>query len=302
LLLLAACNGCHGSTQPAAVTSAPALGASATAVPSASANAAPTAAASPAPTVFRPPSTPGKRPVTKAEDCPKDMVFIPGGTFKYKGIVPGRKQPVVIEERWVTMPPYCIDQHEVDGKDYQACEKRNECEHPTSYNWLCIVGIGRAVGCTNYRQAGTFCRRGFPGVTKRLPTDEELMFAAKGTDGRKYPWGNDQYPRNEHGVPERLCFFPGQLTPDFQECRIFNTRNDLSPFGVWALGTNGSEWTSTPTCVGKPPKCVEAVVVRNAPWPLPLDEGSSQEEVADHPFLAGGLGPDLKFRCALSEL
>jgi formylglycine-generating enzyme required for sulfatase activity len=247
--------------------------------------------------VFRPPSTPGKRPVTKAEDCPKDMVFIPGGTFKFYGIVPGRTLPVKAEERWVSVPPYCIDQHEVDQRDYLKCILRKECEVPTNYAVQCLTGTQ---GCTNYRQAETYCKKGTPGLEKRLPFDEELMFAAKGTTNRKYPWGDVEQPLNGSGGGLPLCIYPRELK-DYHECLVFVTSFDLSPFGVWGLATNGDEWTASPTCISQPNHCVPAVIVRGCAWPNSMDQYTYPESAPDTPAYGGHLGPWLKFRCALSE-
>jgi hypothetical protein len=246
--------------------------------------------------VFHPPSTPGKRPVTKAEDCPKDMVFIPGGTFKFYGIVPGRTLPVRDEERWVTVPPYCIDQHEVDTTDYRKCISRDECEETAEYARQCHTG---AKGCTNYRQAETYCKKSTPGIEKRLPYDEELMFAAKGTTNCKYPWGDTQTPINGSGGSLPLCIIPNDIT-GYIECIIFATSFDLSPFGVWGLATNGDEWTASPTCKDSlPNECRPAVIVRGSAWPDAMDRNSYAVLVENATGIA--LGPRLKFRCALSE-
>jgi len=74
------------------------------------------------------------------------------------------------------------------------------------------------------------------GRTYRLPTADEWEVAARGADGRWYPWGNYFAP-----AFSRTRLSAEQPTPG----AVGSTEVDESPFGVRDLGGNAAEWTST---------------------------------------------------------
>jgi formylglycine-generating enzyme required for sulfatase activity len=116
------------------------------------------------------------------------MVRVPAGPF-LRGSLEGYhdERP----QRQITLDAFWIDLYEVTVAEYRACVEAEVCEAPavgTSYhNWGRPDRDKHPVNGVSWQQAVTFCQ--WKG--KRLPTEAEWEKAARGVDGRLFPWGDE---------------------------------------------------------------------------------------------------------------
>jgi formylglycine-generating enzyme required for sulfatase activity len=134
----------------------------------------------------------------------------------------------------VWLDAFSIDVHEVTTAQYAAFLAAGTSELPwqwqtvdlTQHADLPVIGV-------DWRDAEAFCKwRG-----KRLPTEAEWEKAARGTDGRLYPWGN-QVPIRElanFALGARFSYNQVLLPVRSQE-------GGKSPYGLYHMAGNVYEW------------------------------------------------------------
>ncbi len=159
----------------------------------------------------------------------KNMVFVPQGSFIMgTDHTFGFEIANLLPTRQVTLDAFWVDQTEVTYAQYLQCVNADVCnpvetiaENATDER-LPVVGIA-------WEDAKAYCE--WSG--KRLPTEAEWEKAARGTDGRIYPWGFQalQFTEKESWYPNAVQAPGSYLT-------------DLSPYGAVDLGGNVSEWVS----------------------------------------------------------
>ncbi len=118
---------------------------------------------------------------------PAGMKYVPGGKFMMgrDGDETGYESPA----RRVTVKPFYIDTYEVTNEEYAKFIKATNHRPPPGWaNNSYPSGASRKpVTGVTWNDANAYAEW----AGERLPTEEEWEFAARGTDGRRYPWGND---------------------------------------------------------------------------------------------------------------
>jgi len=115
-----------------------------------------------------------------------EMVAIPAGEF-IMGCNAAADGDCLEDEkpmRTVFVSEFEIDKTEVTQDQFAGCVVAGGCDAPLCA-WDCSAK-DHAAGCVTWTHAKKFCAW----AKKRLPTEAEWEKAARGTDGRKYPWGN----------------------------------------------------------------------------------------------------------------
>lgn len=165
---------------------------------------------------------------------PEEMVAIPAGAF-IRGYDRGGFDEAPQSE--VFLDGYSIDRYEVTNHHYQAfiaATGHRKSGPPSRYakNMQRMRGANQPVVYVSYDDAEAYCR--WKG--KRLPTEAEWEKAMRGTDGRLWPWGNDDRPSGANWSRVEDGFEATAAIGVFQD--------DRSPYGVMDGAGNVMEWVS----------------------------------------------------------
>lgn len=163
---------------------------------------------------------------------PEGMILIPEGEF-LMGSDDGL--PDARPMHRLSVSAYWLDRYEVTNRRYRHCVEGGGCMAPKDRSGYDEAARAEhPVTNVTWNQARGYCRwRG-----KRLPTEAEWEKAARGIDGRLYPWGNnDDVARGRARAVDQKAVKNGTEP-------VGSLEFALSPYGVADLVLNVSEWVN----------------------------------------------------------
>jgi formylglycine-generating enzyme required for sulfatase activity len=166
------------------------------------------------------------------------MVLIPAGKFimgsdpedEKRGVIVGLNE---LPQRRVMLNAYYIDMYEVTNDRYQRFIDATENKVPFDYkDGKYPEGEGYwPVSHLDWFDAKAYCEW----TGKRLPTEAEWEKAARGTDGRIYPWG-DEFDAKKLNTNE-------WNKRKIERVDVGSFPEGASPYGLEDMGGNVWEWT-----------------------------------------------------------
>lgn len=147
----------------------------------------------------------------------------------------GTVKPMFLDEhpeRKVDLPAFFIDRYESTNAQYKLFVDATGARPPEDWKDGIYVSGRENYPATfvNWYDADRYCRW----LSKRLPTEAEWEKAARGTDGREYPWGGDFDPTKANTGDSDV----NDLAP------VGQFPEGASPFGLMDMSGNAWEWTA----------------------------------------------------------
>lgn len=178
----------------------------------------------------------------RTQICQVDQVLMPAA-------------PISDPPRQVFLRAFEIDRREVTTREYRECVAAGRCDmRPLVAADTRFVRDEWPVVNVTWQDAAAYCAwRG-----KRLPTEAEWEKAARGTDGRRWPWGDvDRDDGANRGAPTHAVDDPPPLNgadvpdtgPDASDgWKIMAPPGSFpwgkSPYGLHDMAGNVSEWVA----------------------------------------------------------
>ena len=159
----------------------------------------------------------------------KEMILIPAGPFVMGSDEFGPETP----PRVVTLEAYCIDKYPVTNEEYKRFIDATGHRQPPQWAGVQYPdGEGdHAVHYVSWHDAKAYAAW----ASKRLPTEAEWEKAARGTDSRRWPWGNtfDE---------ARALLWESAPTLGLTTVPVTEYASGASPYGVFQMGGHIEDW------------------------------------------------------------
>ncbi len=156
-----------------------------------------------------------------------DMAYIPEGNFTMGA---GKREADEGPSHKVYVANFYIDRYEVSYQKYQKFLTATGRRQPDFWNDNDLNKPNLPVVGVSWEDAKAYCKWD----AKRLPSEAEWEKAARGTDGRKYPWGNTNDSTRTNAAGKKDGF---QFTAP-----VNSFASGASPFGAINMAGNVWEW------------------------------------------------------------
>ncbi len=163
------------------------------------------------------------------------MVLVPAGEFT---MGTNDRLPDEGPEHKVTLPAFYIDKYEVTNLQYKQFIDATNRKSPQHFRNRTFPDgkSDHPVTYVTWNDANDYCTW----ADKRLPTEQEWEKAARSTDARNYPWGND-FDIAKANTPQRWSVLEqdGDTTP------VGSFAEGVGPYGTYDMSGNVWEWTAS---------------------------------------------------------
>ena len=162
------------------------------------------------------------------------MVYVPDGSL-WMGCSSNDSECLDDEkpQHKVYIDAFYIDKYEVTQGEYNQCISTGECRSNEKYDGF--TGDRQPVVGVDWNDAKSYCEW----AGKRLPTEAEWEKAARGTDGRVYPWGNEKASCSYAVIDDG-----GNGCGKGTTWSVGSKTSGASPYGALDMAGNVWEWVN----------------------------------------------------------